>query len=313
MSISALKNNGNPNSILNSKKDFIDLSHFSYEILRKIIEDAKSLKKELSEGVQNKYLAGKQLIMIFEKNSTRTRVSFEVGINQLGGSAIYLSGKDSQIGRGEPIEDTAGVLSRYGDIIMIRTYEHETLKDLAKNSSIPVINGLTDYSHPCQIMADILTIEESFDSHIDGKTIAWFGDVNNVLVSWLHAAEKFGFKLNIATPFEVDQKFLNNDNIKLFDDPLEAAKSADVITTDTWVSMGEGDQAREKRAKLQNFQVNDKIMHQAKKDAIFLHCLPAHRGDEVTADIIDGKQSVIYDEAENRLHVQKAIMIYCLS
>ncbi|MDB2414651.1 ornithine carbamoyltransferase [Rickettsiales bacterium] len=296
---------------------FIDINQISTDDLREIIELAKSLKLSLKEGNANKPLAGKQLAMIFEKPSTRTRASFEVGINQLGGNAIVLSSDQSQMGRGESAYDTANVLSRYVDIIMIRCFKHQTLLELAENSSVPVINGLTDSSHPCQVMADILTFEEH-RGEIKNKTIAWIGDGNNMTHSWIHAAVKFGFKLNIATPDSLkpssavmDWAQKNNGQIKWTKDAKEAAKDADLVTTDTWVSMGDKDADFRYKA-LEPYQVNDQLMSLADKNSIFMHCLPAHRGDEVTESVIDGKQSVIFDEAENRLHIQKAIMIWCL-
>jgi ornithine carbamoyltransferase len=285
--------------------------------LHEIIELAKNLKNQLKEGSAQQPLPDKQLVMIFEKHSTRTRVSFEVGINQLGGNAIILNAENSQIGRGESIHDTARVLSRYADIIMIRCFSHDTLLELAKHSDVPVINGLTDYSHPCQIMADIMTFEEHFGTII-GKKIAWIGDGNNMTNSWIHASARFGFELSIATPkqYRPEQKLIdwantNGGNVTWSDNPVNAAQNADAINTDTWVSMGSTD-ANERMALLQNFQVNTNLMSLANKDAIFMHCLPAHRGEEVTNEVIDGRQSVIFDEAENRLHVQKAIMIWCM-
>jgi len=263
-------------------------------------------------------LLGKQLAMIFEKPSTRTRASFEVGINQLGGSSIVLNTENTQIGRGETIEDTAKVLSRYVDIMMIRCFSHNTLTELAKHADVPVINGLTDYSHPCQIMADIMTFEEHRGS-IKSKKIAWIGDGNNVANSWIHAAVKFGFTLNIATP----EKLKSNDKILAWakeqggdvnwtNDPKEAVKDTDLVNTDTWVSMGMKN-ADERMSTLKSYQVNEELMSHAKSEALFMHCLPAHRGDEVSDDVMDGKQSVVFDEAENRLHIQKAIMLWCLS
>lgn len=288
-------------------RNFLDIKDFDENSLRAIFNKALELK----QGDHPKYLDGKQLAMIFEKASTRTRVSFEVGINQLGGNAIFLNNNQSQIGRGEPIEDTANVLSRYTDIIMIRTFEHERLLNLAKNASIPVINGLTDSSHPCQIMADILTIEEKL-GNIKGKIISWYGDWNNMSASWCEAANIFGFELRLAIPEEFKDNIKESEFVKHFTAPKEAAKDADVITTDTWVSMGD-EGAEEKVKLLQPYQVNTDIMEEAKSDVIFLHCLPAHRDEEVTVDVIDGPKSVIYDEAENRLHVQKAIMLWCMN
>ncbi len=287
-------------------RHFLDISDFEVAELTAILDNAIKLKS----GHNDKPLADKQLAMIFEKPSTRTRVSFEVGINQLGGDAVLLASSDSQLGRGESIADTAKVLSRYVDIIMIRTFRHETLLELAENSDVPVINGLTNISHPCQVMADIMTIIEH-KGDIQNKVITWIGDCNNMAGSWIHAAEKFGFELRLACPEELAPPSGLPQNVRLLHDPMRAAEGADCITTDTWVSMGDAD-AEEKRQILEPFQVNDGIMKQAADDAIFLHCLPAHRGEEVTASVIDGAQSVVFDEAENRLHIQKAIMLWCM-
>ncbi len=296
---------------------FLDIDQLSPESLRGIIDLAKELKAQLKNADSYRPLPGKQLAMIFEKPSTRTRASFEVGINQLGGNAIVLNSENSQLGRGESASDTAKVLSRYVNLIMIRCFAHETLLELAKYSDVPVINGLTDYSHPCQIMADILTFEEH-RGDIKGKKIAWIGDGNNMTNSWIHAAAKFGFELSIATPIEykpeqsiIDWANANGGKVTWSDNPKDAAKNADAINTDTWVSMGCKD-AEERMALLKDFQVNRELMALSAKDSIFMHCLPAHREEEVTSEVIDGKQSVIFDEAENRLHAQKAIMIWCL-
>ncbi len=297
---------------------FLDINQINKEELRKIISLALTLKQKLKSGDTYKSLPGKQLAMIFEKPSTRTRSSFEVGINQLGGNAVVLNTENSQLGRGETIYDTAKVLSRYFDIIMIRCFKHETLTELAKHSSVPVINGLTDFSHPCQVMADIMTFEEH-RGDIKDKKIAWIGDGNNMTNSWIHASALFGFNLTIATPkaYKPGGEILewankNGAKVEWSEDPVQATKNADAVNTDTWVSMGSKDIA-ERMALLQGFQVNRQLMSYAKKDAVFLHCLPAHRGEEVSEDIIDGPQSIIFDEAENRLHVQKAIMIWCLA
>ncbi len=290
-------------------RDFLDIADLDAQQLRIILNVAKDLKAEQKKGGR-KLLEGKQLAMIFEKNSTRTRVSFEVGINQLGGNAIVISSKDSQIGRGEPVIDTANVLSRYCDMIMIRTYSHDTLKGLAEHASVPVINGLTDQSHPCQIMADIMTVEEH-KGEIAGKVVAWFGDFNNVCRSWMEAADKLGFEFRISAPKKYAGEIKETANVKYCEKPEDAAKGADVITTDTWVSMGDEIETDKKKKALKPYQVNKALCAHAKKDFIFLHCLPAHRGEEVTVDIIDGPNSVIYDEAENRLHAQKSVMVWC--
>jgi len=296
----------------NKKRDFLDIDHFEASTLREIFELAKDLKNK-----NRKLLDGKQLAQIYEKPSTRTRVSFEVGMNQLGGGVITMLSSDMQLGRGENIADTAKVLSRYVDIIMLRAHSHGTLLELAEHSRVPVINGLTDFSHPCQIMADIMTYEEHKGS-IKGAKIAWVGDGNNVLNSWVQASAKLGFELAIACPSELlpSQKFVNRAiangaKISIEDSPTKAVKKADCVVTDTWLSMGDKD-PETRRNLLVNYQVNSALMEKAKRDAIFMHCLPAHRGEEVSASVLDGAQSVVWDEAENRLHVQKAIMAWCL-
>jgi ornithine carbamoyltransferase len=286
--------------------------------LRRIVESAGALKKERCGGQGAKPLDGKTLAMIFEKNSTRTRVSFEVGMVELGGHALVMNGNDLQLGRGETVADTARVLSRYVDAILLRCHSHEKLKELAANATVPVINGLTEFSHPCQILADILTFEENLGS-IKGKTIAWVGDGNNVAQSWIQAAAIFGFTLRLACPKQlmplpevVEWAKKSKGEVTLTEAPEEAVKDADAVITDTWVSMGDPN-AEAQMAMLNPYQVNDALMAQAKKHAIFLHCLPAHRGEEVTAGVIDGPQSRVFDEAENRLHVQKAILLWCLN
>ncbi len=300
-----------------SPNHFLDLDNFDAVSLRKILKAAEKVKKNR----YGKLLKDKKIAMIFEKPSTRTRISFEAGIIEQGGSAISLNHTDIQLGRGETVADTARVISRYVDLIMIRCFRHETLLEMAENSSVPVINGLTDYSHPCQIMADILTFEEKKGS-IKGKNVTWVGDSNNVLNSWIHAACRLDFTLKIATPESVRPSLeilkwakKNSDNVAILS-LKKALENADCIVTDCWLSMGEEHLddviARKKIEELKAFQVNKKLMALAKKDAIFMHCLPAHRGEEVTAEVIDGPQSVVWDEAENRLHAQKAIMLWCL-
>lgn len=302
-------------------KHFIDLDQFSAKELRRIIDIAKNLKKESNPETQAKLLAHKNLAMIFEKSSTRTRVSFEVGINQLGGHAIVMNKNDMQLGKGETVEDTAKVLSRFVDMIMIRSNSHQTILDLAENSTKPVINALSDFSHPCQIMASILTIEEHL-GEISGKKLAWFGDANNVLNSYIHATKNFGYELSIAMPEgydfcdeEIKKAIDSGAKINYFSDPKQAAKDADVLIADTWVSMGDAsakddDVKKQKLEDLMPYQVNSDLMKLAKESAIFTHCLPAYRGFEVSAEVIDSEKSVIFDEAENRLHAQKAIMLY---
>jgi ornithine carbamoyltransferase len=295
------------------KRDFIDIEKVPATELRKILKLAVKLKKR-----NRRLLKGKTLAAIFEKPSTRTRVSFEVGMNQLGGHVITMNSSETQIGRGETINDTAKVLSRFVDVIMLRANSHKSLLELAEHATVPVINGLTDFSHPCQIMADILTLEEHKRT-INGKKVAWVGDGNNVLTSWIHMAAKFDFALHIATPKKLmpNQQVLEKAikagaKIKMFDSPAECVQDVDCVITDTWVSMGDEDAQRRMKL-LQDFQVNDALMAKAAPDAIFMHCLPAHRGEEVTDSVIDGKQSVVFDEAENRLHAQKAIMAWCLA
>lgn len=297
-------------------RHFIDIHSIPAAELRKMIDVARDVKQRFKAGEVYAPLKGKVMAMIFEKPSTRTRISFEVGAIDLGIHPIQLSARDMQLGRGETVADTARVMSRYVDGIMIRTNHHQKLTDLAQYGHIPIINGLTDYNHPCQIMADILTIEEH-RGNIAGKTIAWVGDGNNVAVSYIEAAPKFGFKLRIATPhgFEPNPEIIGwakdqGADVLLTTTPEEAVAGADVVVTDTWVSMGDED-ADYRHAKLAPFQVNEALMAYAAKDAIFLHCLPAHRGEEVTEEVIDGPASVIWDEAENRLHAQKAIMLWC--
>lgn len=306
------------------KKDFIDLDKIEIKELKKIIDIAKKLKNQKDYSSQAKLLAHKNLAMIFEKNSTRTRISFEVAINQLGGNAIVLNKNQMQLGKGETIEDTARVLSRYVDAIMIRSYSHQTILDLAQNSLVPVINGLSDFSHPCQILATILTIEEHLGK-INNKKIVWLGDQNNVLNSLIQASVVFNFELVIGSAQEIN--FSNNEikkalknkaQIKVIHDAKKAVKDADVVITDTWVSMGEeaesNDAIRQRKINLlMPFQVNKSLMNLAKKTAIFTHCLPAYRGFEVSEEVLESKQSVVFDEAENRLHVQKAILVWALS
>ena len=296
-------------------KHFLDIDRFDEKTLRAMIESGLSFKNGNSNGQP---LLGKTLVIIFEKPSTRTRVSFEVGVQQLGGGAVVLGEQDSQLGRGESIADTARVLSRYGDAILIRTDDPKKLDELAAYASIPVINGLTRHSHPCQIMADIMTFEQHRGS-IAGKTVAWSGDGNNIVTSWVHAAVRFGFSLRLACPeaFRPEQSLLDwskteKGDVTLTTDPAEAVKDADLVTTDVWVSMGD-DNAEARHQHLAPYQINDDVMALAKSDALFMHCLPAHRGEEVTASVIDGPNSVVWDEAENRLHIQKAILSWCLS
>ncbi len=298
-------------------RHFLDLSAMTTGDLRTIIDDARVRKAATKAGTAEKPLAGKMLAMIFEKPSTRTRVSFDVGMRQLGGETLFLSGTEMQLGRAETIGDTAKVLSRYVDAIMIRTTDHRRLLELAEHATVPVINGLTDTTHPCQIMADIMTFEEHAGP-VKGKTIAWTGDGNNVLHSFVEGSARFGYRMNMAVPLgsEPDDRILNwarnnGGDIKLYHDADQAVAGAHCVVTDTWVSMNQEHRARGHNV-FQPFQVNAALMAKADKDALFMHCLPAHRGEEVTDDVIDGKQSVVFDEAENRLHAQKSVLAWCL-
>jgi len=303
---------------MSTPRHFLDLDQIPLADLRAILDFAVATKRAQKAGEAERPLAGKTLAMIFEKPSTRTRVSFDIGMRQLGGEPIMLTGQEMQLGRGETIADTARVLSRYVDAIMIRILDHKALEELAANASVPVINGLTRRSHPCQVMADVMTFEEHLGP-IKGRNVAWTGDANNVLASWVHAAKLFEFNLRIAAPKDLAPKKWLRDWIKAHDapvsiglDPNEAARGADCIVTDTWVSMGDKD-ARQRSAMLKPFQVNRQLMDLAAPNAIFMHCLPAHRGDEVTDEVIDGPQSVVFDEAENRLHAQKGVLAWCLN
>ena len=302
----------------NGVRHFVDLIDIPQDELRGMIAESRALKaKRKSGGANEPLLAGKTLAMIFERPSTRTRVSFEVAMRQLGGDAMMLTADEMQLGRGETIGDTARVLSRYVDAIMIRTLDHDAVAELAQYATIPVINGLTRRSHPCQVLADVMTFEEH-RGPIRGKTVAWSGDANNVLGSWMHAAERFEFQLRVASPPElkpkkwlVDWAKSTDADIKIGSDPEAAVKGADCVVTDTWVSMGDKNGQRRHNL-LKRYQVNARLMAKAKPDAIFMHCLPAHRGEEVTDEVIDGPQSVVFDEAENRLHAQKGILAWCL-
>jgi ornithine carbamoyltransferase len=301
-------------------RHFLDLHELDAKTLRRIIDAAHAMKaagKRVPAKLKPKGIADDVLVMIFEKPSTRTRVSFDIAMRQLGGQTLMMNQNDLQLGRGESISDTARVLSRYADAIMIRANSHQTLIDLAENASIPVINGLTDKSHPCQIMADIMTFEESVGP-IKGRTVAWVGDGNNVAASWMHAAARFGFELRVACPDElrpeedvVDWVRREKAAVSIMSDPVKAVRGADCIVTDTWVSMGQTDAPRRKQL-LKPYAVDGALMSKAAKGAIFMHCLPAYRGHEVTEEVLEGPQSVVFDEAENRLHAQKAILAWCL-
>nr|WP_198154786.1 ornithine carbamoyltransferase [Oceanibaculum pacificum] len=307
------------NQMVKQPKHFLDLDQIDTDTLRHILDSGRSIKDKLKAGdAGDKPLAGKTLAMIFEKPSTRTRVSFEVGMKQLGGETVLLNTADIQSSRGETMADTARVLSRYVDAIMIRTFSPAILQEMADNATVPVINGLTDRSHPCQIMADVLTFEEH-RGPIKGKVVAWSGDGNNVAASWIHAAARFQFELRIACPemLTPDEGLVawaraQGAKIVITHDAEAAVDGADCVVTDTWVSMGDGDTGS-RHNMLQPFQVNERLMAKAKPEAIFMHCLPAHRGEEVSAGVIDGPQSVVWDEAENRLHSQKGVLVWCLS
>jgi len=297
-------------------RHFLDLAAFDGPTLQRILKKAAALKAERRKGVFTPLLADKKLVMIFEKNSTRTRVSFEVAMMELGGHALSFNGNELQLGRGETVADTARVLSRYADAIMLRCHSHDKLTELAANAEIPVINGLTEFSHPCQILADILTFEEHCGP-LKGKTIAWVGDGNNVAQSWIQASALLGFNIRLACPPKLNPlpevvawARDRGGNIECMESPQEAVKGADAVITDTWVSMGDPDPEAQ-IAMLAPYQVNEELMALASPKSIFLHCLPAHRGEEVTAGVIDGPQSKVFDEAENRLHVQKAILLWC--
>jgi ornithine carbamoyltransferase len=296
-------------------RHFLTLMDFSSDELKKMTHRATVLKSMQKAGDIYEPLKNRMLGMIFEKSSTRTRVSFETGMLQFGGGALFLSPRDTQLGRGEPIEDSARVLSQMVDIIMIRTFEHEKLETFAKYSSVPVINALTDMYHPCQLLADMQCYQEHRGS-IEGKTVVWVGDGNNMCHSYINAARQWGFKLNIACPegYDPDHTVFSaaGDQVEIIRDPMEAATNADLVVTDVWTSMGqEEEQARRIKA-FDGYYVDDKLMAQANSDAIFMHCLPAHRGEEVSASVIDGKQSVVWDEAGNRLHAQKALLEFMM-
>ena len=298
-------------------KHLLKLMDLSYKEILEILNLADQLKYEKKYGIEPPYLKGKTLGMIFQKSSTRTRVSFEVGMYDLGGSALFLSSRDLQIGRGEPIEDTARVLSRYLDGIMIRTYGQDEVEKLAEYGSIPIINGLTDYAHPCQVLADLMTIREHKGS-IRGRKLCYIGDGNNMANSLIVGGIKMGMSVAIGCPkgYEPDADIMKwaaeNGEFLCTDDIFEAAKDADVVYTDVWASMGEEAEAEERKKIFAGFQVNSELMAVAKKDAMVLHCLPAHRGEEITADVLEAHAAEIFDEAENRLHAQKAVMVMCM-
>lgn len=298
-------------------RHFLDLTDVADEDLRFILDGSRRIKQARGpvRVSGDGPLAGRVLAMVFEQPSTRTRISFDVGMRELGGETLMLTGAEMQLGRGETIADTARVLSRYVDAIMIRILDHDALRELAEHATVPVINGLTKRTHPCQIMADVLTFEEK-KGRISGRSVAWTGDSNNVLASWVHAASKFDFELRIATPGELapPEELIATARragaqIRVTDDPFEAVKGVDCVVTDCWVSMGDDDGDRHNL--LKPYQVNSRLMGEADREAIFMHCLPAHRGEEVTSEVMDGPQSVVFDEAENRMHAQKGILAWC--
>ncbi|WP_395664381.1 ornithine carbamoyltransferase [Methylocella sp.] len=301
-------------------RHFVDLSEIPAGELRRILDSAAAMKAARRRGRRgaDRPFEGRVLAMIFDKPSTRTRVSFDLAMRELGGETVMLTGKEMQLGRGETIADTARVLSRFVDAIMIRILDHHDMVELARYADVPVINGLTKRSHPCQVMADVMTFEEH-RGPIAGRKIAWTGDANNVLASWVHAAQRFDFEIAVATPDElepphqlIDWARRNGARLALTRDPFEAVAGADAVVSDCWVSMGDKDEGRYRQNLLAPYQVNAKLMGAAAPGAVFMHCLPAHRGEEVTDEIIDGPQSVVFDEAENRLHAQKGVLAWCL-
>ena len=296
-------------------KHFIDFNNLSFEVLQDIIDRAIVLKKQHNEGAINNLLINKTLAMIFDKSSTRTRVSFEAGMTQLGGHALFLSNNDIQLGRGEPITDSAIVISSMVDAVILRISSHEDIIEFSKHSNKPIINALSDLSHPCQILADLMTYQEQKGS-ISGKKVAWIGDGNNVCQTYMQAAEIFGFELTIASPnsYEPNQSFIESyqNNINYCNNPMDACKDVDLVVTDVWTSMGKESEQKQRESAFKGYQVDQKMMSVANSDALFMHCLPAHRGEEVSKDVIDGKQSVVWHEAENRLHAQKALLLHLI-
>ena len=296
-------------------KHFIDFDNLSFEVLQDIIDCAIALKKQHNESAINNSLKNKTLAMIFDKSSTRTRVSFEAGMAQLGGHALFLSNNDIQLGRGEPITDSAIVISSMVDAVILRISSHEDIIEFSKHSNKPVINALSDLSHPCQILADLMTYQEQKGS-INGKKVAWIGDGNNVCQTYMQAAEIFGFELNIACPngYEPNQSFVESyqNNINYCSNPMNACKDVDLVVTDVWTSMGKESEQKQRESAFKGYQVDQNMMSVSNSDALFMHCLPAHRGEEVSKDVIDGKQSVVWHEAENRLHAQKALLLHLI-
>ena len=292
-------------------RHFLRVSDLSYNEIQKLFERSAVLKKQVKEKVFVQKLQNRTLILLFEKHSTRTRLSFEVGMQQLGGNSIVLQMRDTQIDRGETIEDAARVISRMCDIIMLRTFEHSKIEAFAKNSTVPLINGLTNEHHPCQVLSDIFTFQEQ-RGDILGKTISWIGDINNMCASWIEASNIFGFKLHVSSPPQykhlLEELNISQSNVEYFADPIEACVQSSLITTDVWTSMGFEQEKQERLKTFERWTVDRRKIDAANKDVVFMHCLPAHRGEEVSADVIDGPQSVVWQEAENRLHFQKALL-----
>jgi len=293
-------------------KHFLTLLDIPKEDIKKLIHRAIELKKMTKENIVYTPLQNKTIALLFDKSSTRTRVSFEVGMTHFGGNTLFLSPRDTQLGRGEPIEDTAKVISSMVDCVVIRTHDHADVVKFSSKSSVPVINGLTELVHPCQLLADVMTYIE-INGDIKGKKVAWIGDANNMCNSYINASKQFDFELSIATPENyIPSLYKDDKNIILTHNPLEAAKDADLIVTDVWASMGQEDEEDERKKIFKSLQVNKNVMNVANKNAIFMHCLPAHRGEEVTSEVLDSKSSVVWQEAENRLHAQKALLEYLL-
>ena len=296
-------------------RHFLRVSDLSYNEIQKLFARSTVLKKQVEKQVFEQVLQNRTLILLFEKHSTRTRLSFEVGMQQLGGNSIVLQMRDTQIDRGETIEDAARVISRMCNIIMMRTFEHSKIEAFAKNSTAPIINGLTNEHHPCQVLSDIFTFQEQ-RGNILGKTISWIGDINNMCTSWIEASNIFGFKLHVSSPPQykhlLEELNINQSNVEYFADPLEACVQSNLITTDVWTSMGFEQEQKERLKTFERWTVDRRKIDVAKKDVVFMHCLPAHRGEEVSADVIDGPQSVVWQEAENRLHFQKALLEYLI-
>jgi ornithine carbamoyltransferase len=299
-----------------SIRHFLTLNDLSSEELNQLLLRAVELKKMQKAGEIFEPLKNQTLAMIFEKSSTRTRISFEIGMSQLGGHALFLSPKDTQLGRGEPIEDSARVISSMADGIMIRTFGHDVVEKMAEHSQVPVINALTDDFHPCQLLADMQTYYEHRGS-IAGKTVLWVGDGNNMCHSYINAAKQYGFKLRISTPEDyepnADLVAANQDRVELIRNPMDAAENVDLVVTDVWASMGQEEEQKKRERAFKDYQVNSELMTQANSDALFMHCLPAHRGEEVSAEVMDAEDSVVWDEAENRLHAQKALLEFLMA